>query len=200
MHKSNHKMKKGILKIMTNEELILQYKKLAYKMAIPFCKGFPKSADDIKSAALEGLCRGVKDVVENKKFDYAGAIIYLNIRRTIFDEVSNIPLIPIPTSLIKKKRLACYTNKVPFKISDLYPEVFNDPDQNLISQIGSDGFRHVKHQEILEWLGLDEDELKVLNFRLEEQTIREIAIEMSCSKSNVHNIVGRIRAKWQKKS
>lgn len=185
---------------MQNEELILQYKKLAYKMATPFCKGFPKSTDDIKSAALEGLCRGVQDVVNNNKSAYAGAIIYLNIRRAIIDEVSNIPLIPIPASLIKKKRLECYTNKVPFKISDLYPEIFNDPNLTLISQIGSDGFRHIKQQEILEWLNLDDDELEVLSLRLEEKTVREIATELACSKSHIQNIVERIRIKWRKKS
>ena len=185
---------------MQNEELILQYKKLAYKMAVPFCKGFPKSSDDIKSAALEGLCRGVQDVIDNEKFSYAGAIIYLNIRRAILDEVMNIPLIPIPASLIRKRRLECYTNKVPFKISDLYPEIFNDPDLNLISQIGSDGFRHIKQQEILEWLNLDTDELEVLSLRLEEKTVREITTELSCSKSHIQNIVERIRSKWRKKS
>lgn len=185
---------------MQNEELVLQYRKLAYKLALPFCKGFPKSTDDIKSAALEGLCRGVQDVIKNNKYEYAGAVIYLNIRRAIIDEVSNIPLIQIPASLIKKHRLKCYEEKIPFKISDLYPEVFNDPNLTLISQIGSDGFRHIKQQEILEWLGLKDDELKVLGLRLEEQTVREIAEELGCSKSHVQNIIERIRDKWRRKS
>ena len=184
---------------MTKEELLKQYKKLAYKIAVPYCRGFPKSTEDIQSAAMEGLCKGVNDVLYNKKFEYAGAVIYLNIRRCILDEISSIPLIPIPNSLIRKYRLECYEKKKPFKINDLYPQIFNDPDLNLISQIGIDGFRYIKQKEILEGLRLDAEELSVLSLRLEEQTVREIAQELSCSKSQIQKIIERIRLKWKKR-
>lgn len=184
----------------SSEQLLKRFEKLAYKIAIKYGKRFPKSIDDIKAAAEEGLCKGIRDVIINNKFDYAGAIIYLNIRQLILEEIRNLPLIPIPSSLVKKKRLECYEQKRVFKISDLYPEVYNDSNLSLVSKIAYDGFSYVHFKETLEELSLTDEEQQILNLRIEERTVREIAEIIGCSKSQIHNIIKGIRKKWKRKS
>lgn len=181
------------------EQLLKRFEKLAYKLTIKFGRGFPKSHKEIKHAALEGLCQGIRDVIDNNKYEYAGAIIYLNIKQKIFEEIRTLPIIPIPSSLVRKKRLECYLAKKPFKINDLYPEVYNDPDLSLISKIKYDGFSYVHFLEIIEELQLTEEEQQVLNLRIEERPIREIAEMIGCSKSQVHIIIKRIRKRWKRK-
>lgn len=181
------------------DELVNKFIKLAYKMASPYCKGFPKSSEDIKAAALEGLCRGVNKIIKTGSYEHAGAIIYLFIRGHILDEVNKIPFIRIPISQIKRKRLEAYQNKELFKIRDLYPEVYNDPDLSFSSKIGAEGFFYEKIRENVEAMRLNKEELDVLNLRFEEQTVREMAIELGCSKSQIHKILERIRAKWRKR-
>jgi len=181
------------------EELVKKFQKLAYKMASRFYYRFPKSKEDIQSAALEGLCQGVRDIIDNKKYEYAGAIVYINIRQKILEEIRLLPLIPIPTSLIKKKRLESYIEKRPFRINELYPEVYNDPDFSIISQITYNGFAYVNFKEIIEELKLTQEESRIIELRLEEQTVREIAQELGCGKSKIQNIIEGIRTKWKRK-
>lgn len=181
------------------EQLLKRFERLAYKLASRYIKGFPKSVDEIKSAALEGLCQGINDVIKSNKYEYAGAVIYLNIKQKILEEIRTLPLIPIPNSLVKKKRLECYENKKPFKISELYPEVYNDPDLKLCSQIKYNGFYYVEFLETLEHLNLNDEEQAILNLRIEERTVREIAEIIGCSKSQVQKIIERMRDKWKRK-
>jgi RNA polymerase sigma factor (sigma-70 family) len=178
---------------MTKEELLKKYIKLAYKLAGPFYKGFPNHAEDIKSAALEGLCRAINVIIKGNKYEFAGAIIYLHIRGHIFNEINKIPFIRIPVSYIKRHKLFCYEHNLIFRIKDLYPEVFNDLESS-----STEGHYHNKLKTLIKNLHLNDEELSVLDLRLEDQTVREIATELVCSKSKVQKIIERIRHKWRK--
>jgi RNA polymerase sigma factor (sigma-70 family) len=177
-----------------------KYKRLAHRLAKSYYQKFPGYREDLKSAALEGLAKGIAYIREHpEKEEYAGQIIYLNIRQYLIREIENIPLIQIPRSYIKKRKLECYLELRPFKIRDLYPEVFNDPDLSFVSKVGVEGFYHIKLKEIVEDLKLNDQELDVLDCRLADQTIREVAEELKISKSKAQTILERIRKKWFKK-
>jgi RNA polymerase sigma factor (sigma-70 family) len=181
----------------SNNDLIIKYIRLAHKIAAPFCRGFPKSAEEIKSAALEGLCRGARLVEKRNQHEFAGQIIYLTIKGYVLSEVNKIPLIRVPASQIKKHRLHCYIKGLPFKIRDLYPEIFNDPDLRFSAVC--DGFYNQKIKEALDHLRLSIEEQEVLDLRLSDATVREIAEELHYSKSKIQKIIERIRVKWRRK-
>jgi DNA-directed RNA polymerase specialized sigma subunit len=185
---------------MTSEELLKKFQKLAEATARRYTTKFPKHKDDLKSAALEGMCHGIRIVISQKKFEYAGAIIYLNIRRYLFEELKKIPLIYLPTSYIKKARLKALNEKRPFKISEIYPIIFNDPDFSIISKISYNGFYALLLKESIEDLQLSKFEKDVLSLRLEERAIRQIAEELNCSKSKIQKTIEKIRERWRKKS
>ena len=176
-------------------DLYNRYKNLAYKLASRFYRRLPHAKDDLISAANEGLCSGIKDVLEKNKSEFAGAIIYLHIKRYIFEEIRNIPLVPVPQSYINKKKLEALEEKKSFCYKELYPIILRTEDSLKIS---SNGFYYTIFREYIEALKLNEEDLKILQFRIEGRTIPEIAKEINKSVGATYNRIKKIQKAWRK--
>ena len=184
---------------MITEELYEKYKKLAYKVAMPYLRGFLSIADDLEAAALLGLCEGL---VESIKLNHPnpGALVVLHVKFELVKCLqSSYCIIKIPRSLVRKKKLEAYLKKEEFSIAKLYPEIFPLVEQETDQQqfYNYIGWEEIKQQ--ISEIHLSEIEEKVLVYRLSDYTYMEIAQELGCSDVWVVKLMKKVREKWLKK-
>jgi DNA-directed RNA polymerase specialized sigma subunit len=183
---------------MITDEHYEKYKKLAYKIAIPFMLGFPYIAEDIKASAMLGLCEGIKRALELKHHD-PGAMIVLKVQYEIVKCLqSNYCIIRLPRSLIRKERLKAYINKEEFSIAKLYPKIILLKEQHISESVlyNTVEWRNIK-QHILD-VKFSDIERQVLVYRLSGYTYKEIGEFLEYSDVGIIKIMERVRKKWLK--
>ena len=185
-----------------------KYHRLAYKIAMPFLRGFPRLYDDIEGAALLGLCEGLNKA-KKRNHPNPGALVILYVKFEIVKCLQyNFCIIRLPRSLVRKERLRAYLCKEEFSLSKLYPQIFSLSEQSINQDVF---YNDVKWQELkqqISEISLTELEEKVLIYRLSDYTYQEIADNLTSnnyagkqnySDAGVIRIMERVKKKWSKK-
>ena len=180
------------------DEMVKQYKRLAYKIAMPYVIGFPKIADDLKASAMLGLCEGIKSAFRLKHHD-PGAMIVLNVQFEVIKCLqSTYCIIRLPRSLLRKEKLKAYLNKEEFSFAKLYPKIIFLVEQFTDARLLHNDVEWQKIKQEISDIDLTEIERKVLVYRLSDYTYKEIAKDLGCSDVWALKTMQKVRKKWLK--
>jgi RNA polymerase sigma factor (sigma-70 family) len=175
-----------------------KYHRLAYKVAAPFLTGFPKLYEDLKGAAMLGLCEGLNKA-KIKNHPNPGALVVFHVKWELIKCLqTSYCIIRLPRWFIEKEKILAYEREEPFSIAKLYPQIWQIVEWEIDARIfyNEEAWRNLKQQ--IADVHLTKLEEEVLIFRLSDYTYMEIAKELGYSDAGIIRIMERIRKKWSK--
>lgn len=183
------------------EDQVERFTTLVYKICGKYVMGFPNKRDDIRGAAMLGMCEGISQA-RKKKIENVAGCVYINVHREIIDFLLKDRLIQIPRSYIRKmKYLAMEAGELEnFKVKDLFPMIFSTAKYEFDDwRIAVDDARWFMVADTMKWLDLSEFEESIVWKRIEGYTYREISEQFDCSAMYPNATIKRIAERWQKK-
>ncbi len=174
---------------------------LVYKICGKYVMGFPNKRDDIRGAAMLGMCEGISQA-RKKKIENVAGCVYINVHKEIIDFLLKDRLIQIPRSYIRKmKYLAMETGELEsFKVKDLFPMIFSTAKYEFDDwKVATDDARWFLVFDAMKWLDLTEFEQDIVWKRIEGYTYREISEELECSAMWPNAIIKEIQKRWEQK-
>lgn len=188
-------MDEADLQNLPANKIIEGYVAFAYRIAKPFYTSFNSKAQDLKGAAILGLCEGVCAAIKQGKRTYIPQFIYLYVRQCILEELANSSLIPIPRSFIRKKRKEALEEGKSFSYKELSTIVLTTAGEDFTYDAGKEDFRWFEIFDLFKFLELTEFESQVILRRMFDFRMREIAEELECSPNWINLTLQGIRKK-----
>jgi len=184
---------------MIPKDMVEQYERLAYKIALPFMIGFPALSDDLEGAALLGLCCGIAEAIR-KDHPNPGALVVFNVQFELVKCLQeSFCVIRLPRSLLRKEKLLAYERGEDFSIAKLYPKIFPFGEQSHPDLIYKLEAKWAEIRQEISEINLTPFEEEVLICRLSDHTFKEIAEDLGCSDVWAVKAMKKVREKWSKR-